>query len=590
MSKRSTPWVWALLVGITLLLGWTRTLGLGAMLPQQREPDPYCVYQAEFLQARAAGEVGGVTEYFGAGKERFFYYYPLHLARLWMLGSPPKPAAVRLEAETLPEHLAAAREPLLRGRLWCAWSSALIVPAVFLLARRFLTLWPALLAAALAGTSLLHLVAAGQAKPHAFAATAIAWGLWGATCLRRHPGPAAMLGAGLLFALGVCSMHYSGVLLGAGAAAFFLRDRHPQGARVLMWALPVVVLCLVYVWSSPGFLIPPPEGSQQSYEGFRIEDGTLIGLGHRIDLSLFTMRHPLRPLTWLWWNDPALLVLAGAGLVVALMAARGLDRERRRDAAVLLAHALPYLVCLAIYNETTDRYMLPLLPHLSVLGAAGVAWFVRALGSRLHRSQAWIAAGSAALALTVPVIGQAALLRLRLRPDTSEMAQRWIQEHVPADQAVGVGPGVALPLIVHPDDLEAVLAGWPDNSWLRYQVDLGEHLASIDGRHLVPLLLADKRVARQLVKPDSGRAWLRYLGVAYIALEDSQRTRALGRAFRDLRAVLKAEGRIVHRAFPRRGPQNPFLDFGNKPEMLRRTLSQERLGPPIEIWKLREEP
>jgi len=588
MADRSSRKATLLLVALTLVVGWSRTIGLNQLLPQQHEPDHYAVYQAQFLQAVAAGEVKDLVEYFGEGGVRFFYYYPLHIARLWLLGGRPAPAAGALGEDTLDVHLRAASEPLLRGRRWSAWLSALIVPGVYLLARRFLGPWPSLLAAALAGTSMLHLVAAGQAKPHAIAASAAAFGLWGTTTMRRHPTPAGLALGGLCLALGVCALHNGGVLLAAGVTAFFLRDRAAQRGSVLAWAIPVASLVAVYAWLSPGVLIPPPEDSQQSYEGLRIEDGALVGMGHSISLGLFAFSRPWDPFAWLWWNDPAHLVAAGLGLMALLAGMRGADAARRRDAWVLAAHALPYTLVLASYSKAFDRYALPLLPHLCVLGSAGVAWVVEAAARRRPSARARLAAASAALVLALPVAGQVALLRLRTRPDTLEEAARWVRAQVPPGgeaPLVAVGPGVVLPLAYHPSDLGAAFEAWRSNPWLAYQAGLDADRAAVDGWRFETLPQFGT-AARELAEPERTLAWVRGLGVRYLILEESQRTRALRPAFENLYDAVGKEGRLVERFLPRPDPQLPFLDFGDNPRMLARTLTQERLGPPIEVWRI----
>ncbi|MDP6368010.1 MAG: glycosyltransferase family 39 protein, partial [Planctomycetota bacterium] len=242
MLPRSERWVLALLVGLTLVTGLMRTRNLDALLPHQHEPDPYCVLQAEFLEALDAGETQSVEEWFGPNRVRMFYYYPLHIARLWRLQARPLPLAEPLTPERLDQHLTAAGEPFLRGRRWSAWLSALILPGVFLLARRFLDPWPALLAAALAGTSLQHLIASGQAKPHAIAAAGVAWALWGATVLRRHRTGVGLVGGGACFALGVCALHSGVALAGAALVAFFLRERREGWKDLARWVAPVLIL------------------------------------------------------------------------------------------------------------------------------------------------------------------------------------------------------------------------------------------------------------------------------------------------------------------------------------------------------------
>jgi hypothetical protein len=188
--------------------------------------------------------------------------------------------------------------------------------------------------------------------------------------------------------------------------------------------------------------------------------------------------------------------------------------------------------------------------------------------------------------LFVPVWGQAARHRLRAQPDTVEAASAWIEdqlEHTGDLPAIATGL-VILPVIHDPSILRVNHDAWKQNPWLNYQVRLDEAAAAAEGWRVLPLPVVEPWF---LAKPARREAWLRGLNVRYFVLEQSQRTRAVKPGFQRLRQALQAHGRLVKRFVPRPNPQLKFLDWGGCPQMLWRTLTQDCLGPPIEVWELK---
>ena len=161
------------LVLVTLGALALRLTGLGFGLPQAHEPDLRYVVNLEWLRE-------GID--FDASTE-LKQWYPLLVPRLTALAPAvgPAPAGAALE-----EHLAAAAAPVVQLRATVALLAALVVPATFLLARRFLASGWSLLAAALSATSLLHLVFSQQARPHGATATTFTLAVLGAMALRRR--------------------------------------------------------------------------------------------------------------------------------------------------------------------------------------------------------------------------------------------------------------------------------------------------------------------------------------------------------------------------------------------------------------------
>ena len=118
----------------------------------------------------------------------------------------------------------------------------------------------------------------------------------------------------------------------------------------------------------------------------------------------------------LWEGVGPALLLAGAGLVLALL-------RRRRADLLLASFALAYFATLLPLDAHFDRYVLPLVP---VLGA--VAGSLRAL------------APVTLVLLVVPLTWSIRDARELTRTDTREAAQTWIEEHVPATARLAADP------------------------------------------------------------------------------------------------------------------------------------------------------
>jgi hypothetical protein len=118
----------------------------------------------------------------------------------------------------------------------------------------------------------------------------------------------------------------------------------------------------------------------------------------------------------LWEGVGPALLLAGAGLVLALL-------RRRRADLLLASFALAYFATLLPLDAHFDRYVLPLVP---VLGA--VAGSLRVL------------APVTLVLLVVPLTWSIRDARDLTRTDTREAAQTWIEEHVPATARLAADP------------------------------------------------------------------------------------------------------------------------------------------------------
>jgi len=135
------------------------------------------------------------------------------------------------------------------------------------------------------------------------------------------------------------------------------------------------------------------------------------------------------------------------GLIAALtgvgLALRALWRAPRASASVawLLtsAFALIYFWMIAGQRLTYGRYLLPLLPFLSVLAGGALAWLFEALHARLSRPRAAVlTAALLAGVCWVPATMAVTALRDAGKVSTSQQAYEWILANIPARTKVGM--------------------------------------------------------------------------------------------------------------------------------------------------------
>lgn len=584
------------LVGLVLLcvgVLWLRTRNLDYLLPHQPEPDLYSVVQVDHLRAKAAGSE--------AAAPFQFYFYPMLLARLHLaLPEPPPPATPAPGEDALAAHLRGAGATLERSRTIVAWLSVLAVPATFAIALAFTRPWIALLAAALAGTSFLHLVFSGQARPHGMAAGFVALTIAAAIGMRRRPTPGTYLLAGVAGMLALCSLQNGSAALLALGAAHLLRERARDrgGWKKILPPLAVIAGGVLFFYAF--FVEKAAAETTQSYTSPRLEGGVLKYGGHEIDLKLFRGQGFPKLDDFLRWNDPLLLWAGALGLVFALghlARKRGrIGGGRARDLGVLLAHALPYTFMLGLFAKTFERYLLPLLPVLALLSAVGIAGVAALVTRPLARRAGLRAAVAAALAiapLAWPVSNAWQLAHLRGVPDTQEVAAAWLRERVAPDERVVTGPGLILPTFYAPGAIPALDPRRLHVQWLRYQAAWHERWSDAPKLHVTDGMIVDglgvpKATLERLREPADTLAWLDAQNADWFVLENSQRMRHTlsKKSFDLLRQALFARGERVLHVRPHPERRIDFKDYQDAREAVTLARGAERLGPEIEIWKL----
>ena len=431
-----------------------RWVGLDHGLPHAVEPDSECARQVEVFRGERRRGPNAST----------LATYPHLLARATLLAFPAPTPLDELPPLGLEAHLRRASASFLDTRRASALISTLVVPATFLVAVRFVGPGGALFAAALAGLSLLGVSFGQQARPHAPAAALAVLAVAAAMRLARRGDLAGWALVSAAAALAVATLQSGVAVLGAVAGAHLRgrRDRlgHPDRLGTPARWLEPRALCLpaaltaALVLAYPfvleevlegGASEEPSDAAERGEDGIdvRREGQTLWIAEHNLELDRFDGGGFARVGRTLVRYEPALLVLLVPALA-ALALGRSVSRGRVRgparsggELAAVLGYAVPYALALGLYGETFERFVLPLVPFLAVLAAAGL--------ERLPRRGA-VALGALALAFTVAT--SARLAWLRSQPDTFERAAGWVARELGPDAAVYLSP---LPNPVHGD-------------------------------------------------------------------------------------------------------------------------------------------
>jgi hypothetical protein len=588
-SRRAAGIAVAVLVAIGLML---RLNGLGFQLPQFVPLDSL-VLSAEVDVLRHGGD---------PAYRIHPNLYPQLIPRLVLL--LPGERADEPAPNTLEEHLARARAPYLRVNLTIALLSLIAVPGTYLLARRFMERSWAVVASGLIATSVLHLWFSQQGRPHSAAMSFTLLAVLAALRVRRRPSLPSYLLAGAAVGLAVGALQSGVATLLPFAAAFLLRERPVDrvSPALAVTALAIVVAAIVcfypLAWggrTSPGSPAPPSIG---------FDGSTLSLMGHAMVLQGFNGRGTRIVLESLWSYDPLILGMAAAGLAWAGVSAlrrhaatdaRARDRARRDDRLVVLAYCVPYLIVICLYENSTQRFAIPLLPFMACLAAYALRalWrFACAHGSAMQIATTF---GMVAI-VAVQSAGACKLSWIRSRADTATQAADWVRAHLrPARDKIVLTPGFDLPLL---ETAEVLKENEPmrvsaNQRWFRYQLSLDPTSSPTADRYdllTLPVTRTDDR-ARFLRDPVDS---LRSLHAAWIVME-VHRTWDWG-GLVQLRTALMRQAALAARFSPdseSRWGDVPIAHQGYDPlpfpiPWFRRILGARSTGSVIEIWKLPE--
>jgi hypothetical protein len=588
LERRSRRVAAACVCALTLVALALRLSGIGFLLPHMTE-----IHERVFIsQVRAMQSAGGEDEY---------GYYPNLVARVAAAWPRREVAAA---GDSLAEELQRAAEPVLRIRAIVALLSVLIVPATYLLARRFFARPAALLAAALLAVDLMDVWFAGMARPHAVAAGFMVLAIVAALAVRRRGDAIAYVSAGLAAGLAIAALESGVAVLPALAAAHVLRKKDGTAHPHLWFAvsLALVAACVRIFYP---FLFAHGAAAQATELGF--EGGDFRLAGHLVFLDQFNGKGFGVVLRALWDYEPLVSLCAAIGACLALArAARSkLAPERSADLAVMAAFALPYLAVIGAYGPTLDRFVLPLMPFV-VLPAV---YFVVELGARAtaatrtgpieHPSmlaRARMLALAGAWAPAVVLVAVDALLSwhvgaIKRAVDTPTQAARWIEQHVNrTTESVALSPGWDLPLARRtlPAGMDA--QHWSANHpWLGYQARTGaeERRAFAYDLQWLPLLSErDRSDAR--ADPD---AFVARIGARFVVLDVGEAE--LTPLLREVRDAVRRHALLAARFTPWRpdfASDKPFYYDSYRPREESSwawvSAQADAIGPVIEIYRL----
>jgi len=548
----------ALLLLVLALAAVLRLSGLDRELPHAPEPDSYLVLQTEILREGRAPDM--------KQSEKGFYAYPLTLAS----GLALLPEAEAGASASLEEHLAAAGADALRGRTLVALLSLLLVPGTWFLARRFTTPLGALVAAALVALSLLHLEFSQQARHHAPHASFALLTVLSALQLRARPDWVRYLVASALALLALGMLHSGWFALLPIAAAHVLRSKGNE--RAPNWAVAAPTLACVFAWFA---LYPGVDGKLDASAS--VSEGGHTLYWRDLDFSGFAKSARL-----LFDYDPGLAVLAALGLLMLLVHARGLwhdaSRERRGDALVVLAYALPYALALGIYKETVDRMLLPLVPFLATLAGLAVVGVANLLPARSHVLVA-------AVALAVPTLGAVRYANVRDERDTFEQCADWLVVNA-GEGRVLVSGRFNLPLAGDAHALERVKDDHSSRQrrWMRYQLEHGPLPQARDVLAMPGKLFAG-------ADPEKSKARLeRFLDEerpAWVVVDVSKYMR-VNPLMLELREWAVRNGSLAasFAGEPEERAMEPALDYQDVPHLFARLLDAQAFGPTLEVYRI----
>ena len=558
----------ALVLLCALALG-VRLHGNDYLLPHQPEPDAVIVWQAAWWDRPA--EVERMTAFAYEAS-----FYPHLLGRL--LAALPGPAYPVVEPPGAPlaEHLDAAGLRYRRGRTLITLISVLAIPALYLIARRFLAPGWALLAAAFLATSLLNHSYSQQARPHTASIAVCLLALLAALRLRAAPSRTRYLVAALAAFLALGVLHNGVFVLPAMLLAHLWAPRRDwpafgASALVVLAALPVFY----------------PFYIEAGIAGIFRDDGVDLG-GQALRRDLFSGAGYLKILRSLWGWEPVITLLAGAGLLAGLRAlARGRpDADRLREIALVASFPLAFAGVWGLWTVVPARFVNGLVPFVALLAACGARAVLRALVPAGAPARAAVLVAGALALLALPAFVCFKLARLRGADDTHERAADWLVAHVDRERdVIATEILLYLPLPMERAGIEAVPA-WSHHAWDFYQLAFLDAHGDGGDRYRVRALFRPEFYADRVIDEPEIEGVLREERPEWVVVSaPTQETVTTRMRTRD--AVRKLYGEPVARFLPFdvEGEALPGSGYELSYEGFRRVLVSDTWGTPIEVYR-----
>lgn len=388
----------------------------------------------------------------------------------------------------------------------------------------------------------------------------------------------------LLLAAAACgvafSTHYYAVFLALPLALAIILRRRPVADAMWPLLLAAAVTAIVFFALSPFLLIEPRTAWQDIVANRQIVVDRAVDARH----GAFASAGAYLRMLWdeaIGWPT-ALAALAGLVILV---------RQQWRVALVLVAFPLAFLAFIS-NTVAASRYLNPVLPTLCILAAVGI-W----RGGHIVLASRWRSWMGAILAILCALPGFGLSLRLGLffrQDDTRTMAQRFIEQQIPAGSTVLLQP-YSVPLAQSRDSLREALAvhlGDASRASTKFALRLAAEPYPSPAYRTLFLgdggLDPDKIYLsyRDLTEAGAGTA-LAAAGVRFVVLKQYN---VPDPAVAPLRAWLARHGRGLAAFTPYRAEADaqararvaPFLHNTDTPY----DPALERPGPGVEVWRI----
>ncbi len=575
---------WVLLAALLCAGAALRMWGIDHGQPHTRERDAHMAYHAQLLR----------EGYQPPDPHNNDNQYPSLLPWVLALADGPQPAP---PTATLEEHLDAASALFTQSRTEMALVSVLGIALTFALARSFVSNAWSLFAAALMAASFLTQYFAQQARPHAAVSAIYLAAVLACMRLAKRPtlGSYALAVAGCALAIGAL---HSGLatlaplVVACAFAALYVVYEPARRLYTRLIAAPLLALACCALAFPLFYRYLFRERTDTDFDRLVFDGTHLVWGDHRVGLVDFAGGGSLIVLRTLWFYDPALLALLA--LAVALVVARKLPiyrpYERWSDFWVAFSFAGPYLLLIALFARTYERFLLPMVPYFAVFATWGLSHLAaRSSGARK------LAGAVAAAVLLFSAASAVRLAWLRAQPDSLELAAQWISSRLaPNSDRIYCVPTMDLPLARSDESLFPSDKRPPGrhSRWGVYQAQLGPGVLPEprwDVRYIAPRPDLGYPFAKLESDP---QGFLRALGPGYYVIDASRMpARPL---FTDLpRLLTELGGELVARFEPNddglgRGWSLPYEDeqIEGWPSVVRRVLGARCVGPVVEIYRV----
>lgn len=408
------------MVGILLLAFVLRYAGMGWGLPFAYQPEETSIYFRWAMEAALHGEWN--PHYFQNPSLMIYllsveFLLLFAVCRALLFGQDPGDLYMVFRGEQDLFYSV--------GRLNSVVLGAATVFLVYLIGRRLWSERAGLVAAALLAVNFLHVRNSQYAVNDVPSAFFLVFSFYYAVRLAEKGRWRDYLLAGLMAGLAASTKYNAGVVVVSVAAAHWVYHGKVRG--MIRWN-PLWKLGLSAVAALAGFVLGTPY-SVLDYEAFREGFLSQLELG-----GAAWSGQSLAPTAWQILAG----VVHGTGLVASILALLGIlllvARDRRR-ALLVLSFPLAYFAFMAAMELFFVRWVVPLVPFATLLGAYGLEGVIDRVPGR---SRQLAAAGLLILALLQPTAYSVRLDWLAHQRDTRQEANEWAERNLPAGSKVAV--------------------------------------------------------------------------------------------------------------------------------------------------------